>query len=50
MSSAFRLDRYIARIGFNGPIGPDLATLSTIHAAHVDAIILLWQLAELQPV
>ena len=37
MSSAFRLDRYLARIGFNGPIGPDLATLSTIHAAHVDA-------------
>ena len=38
MSSAFRLDKYLARIGFNGPIGPDLATLSTIHAAHVDAI------------
>src|SRR4030095_11686268 len=38
MSSDFHLDRYLARIGFQGKIKPDLATLAAIHAAHVDAI------------
>jgi N-hydroxyarylamine O-acetyltransferase len=38
MSTEFRLDNYLARIGFGGKIEPDLATLSAIHAAHVDAI------------
>jgi N-hydroxyarylamine O-acetyltransferase len=38
MSNDFRLNRYLARIGFGGPVGPDLATLAAIHAAHVNAI------------
>src|ERR1039458_6052978 len=38
MSNDFRLDKYLARIGINGTIGPDLATLTAIHAAHVNAI------------
>jgi N-hydroxyarylamine O-acetyltransferase len=38
MSSEFRLDNYLARIGIDGTIGPDLATLAAIHAAHVNAI------------
>ncbi len=38
MSSDFRLDRYLARIGFRGTAKPDLATLAVIHAAHVNAI------------
>ena len=38
MSSEFRLDQYLARISLNRRIGPDFATLSTIHTAHVDAI------------
>ncbi len=38
MSNDFRLDDYLARIGFSGSPGPDLATLTAIHAAHVDAI------------
>jgi N-hydroxyarylamine O-acetyltransferase len=38
MSSDFHLDRHLARIGFQGKIKPDLATLAAIHAAHVDAI------------
>lgn len=38
MSNEFRLDRYLARIGMSGPIGPNLATLAAIHAAHVNAI------------
>ncbi len=38
MSSEFRLDNYLARIGVSGAINPDLATLAAIHAAHVDAI------------
>lgn len=38
MSGDFRLDRYLARIGYEGLIAPDLATLSALHAAHVDAI------------
>jgi N-hydroxyarylamine O-acetyltransferase len=38
MPSGFRLDNYLARIGFHGTIEPSLATLAAIHAAHVDAI------------
>jgi len=38
MSHEFRLERYLARVGFHGTIGPDLATLAALHAAHVDAI------------
>jgi N-hydroxyarylamine O-acetyltransferase len=38
MSSEFRLDKYLARIGYRGTIEPNLATLAAIHAAHVDAI------------
>jgi N-hydroxyarylamine O-acetyltransferase len=38
MSSDFRLDNYLARIGFRGTTEPSLATLAAIHAAHVDAI------------
>jgi N-hydroxyarylamine O-acetyltransferase len=38
MSSEFRLDNYLARIGFRGAIEPNLATLAAIHAAHVDVI------------
>ncbi len=38
MSDGFRLDRYLARIGFESPLAPDLATLAALHAAHVDAI------------
>ncbi len=34
----FRLARYLARIGLTGPVAPDLATLTAIHAAHVRAI------------
>ena len=32
------LDRYLSRIGFKGTPKPDLATLTAIHAAQVDAI------------
>ncbi len=38
MSSEFRLDKYLARIGIGGTIRPDLATFAAIHAAHVNAI------------
>ncbi|MES2028405.1 MAG: arylamine N-acetyltransferase [Pseudomonadota bacterium] len=38
MTDGFRLDRYLARIGFDGPVAPDLATLTAIHAAQVDAL------------
>ena len=38
MSNEFRLSNYLTRIGVRGPIEPGLATLSAIHAAHVDAI------------
>lgn len=38
MSQEFRLDNYLARIGHRGALKPDLATLSALHAAHVDAI------------
>jgi N-hydroxyarylamine O-acetyltransferase len=34
----FNLDRYLARIGYSGPIQPDLNTLVAIHRAHVNAI------------
>ena len=38
MTSDFRLDRYLARIGLSGPLQPDLAGLVTLHSHHVDAI------------
>lgn len=38
MTEAFRLDAYLARIGFEGRPAPDLATLAATHEAHVDAI------------
>jgi len=38
MSNDFRLNRYLARIGFGGTVGPDFATLAAIHAAHIHAI------------
>jgi len=38
MSNEFRLDNYLARIGFDGTLEPDLATLTALHAAHVNAI------------
>jgi N-hydroxyarylamine O-acetyltransferase len=38
MSGEFRLDNYLARIGFNGTAQPNLVTLGAIHAVHVDAI------------
>jgi N-hydroxyarylamine O-acetyltransferase len=38
MPNDFRLHNYLTRIGFGGPVGPDLSTLAAIHAAHVDAI------------
>lgn len=38
MTDIFQLDRYFERIGFRGERTPDLATLTAIHAAHVDAI------------
>lgn len=38
MSHEFRLNSYLARIGFRGTIEPNLSTLSAVHAAHVDAI------------
>jgi N-hydroxyarylamine O-acetyltransferase len=38
MSSEFRLDRYLERIRFAGTIAPDLPTLKSLHAAHVEVI------------
>ena len=38
MPDTFRLTEYLERIGIEGPVKPDLATLTAIHAAHVDAI------------
>jgi N-hydroxyarylamine O-acetyltransferase len=38
MGNEFRLKEYLARIGFEAKIVPDLATLSALHAAHVAAI------------
>lgn len=38
MSNEFRLDAYLARIGFRGATAPDAATLAALHARHVNAI------------
>lgn len=38
MSNDFRLESYLARIGHDGALAPDLATLAALHAAHVAAI------------
>ncbi|MBS0521713.1 MAG: arylamine N-acetyltransferase [Proteobacteria bacterium] len=38
MSGDLRLDGYLARTGHDGRIAPDLATLTALQAAHVDAI------------
>ncbi|MCX7318028.1 MAG: arylamine N-acetyltransferase [Hyphomicrobiales bacterium] len=38
MTDVFQLNRYFERIGFSGATAPDLATLTAIHAAHVEAI------------
>jgi N-hydroxyarylamine O-acetyltransferase len=38
MTKDFRLDNYLASIGFGGPIKPDLSTLAAIHAGHVNSI------------
>jgi N-hydroxyarylamine O-acetyltransferase len=38
MGDGFRLDRYLKRIGAGEPGAPNLETLSTLHAAHVEAI------------
>ncbi|WP_315721895.1 MULTISPECIES: arylamine N-acetyltransferase [unclassified Bradyrhizobium] len=38
MENGFDLDSYLARIGYSGPLTPDLATLTALQAAHVDAI------------
>lgn len=38
MADEFRMDRYLARIGYRGPLKPDLATLAGLQAAHVNAI------------
>lgn len=38
MSGDLRLDGYLARIGYDGTIAADLATLAGLHAAHVNAI------------
>ncbi|MCI4680283.1 arylamine N-acetyltransferase [Rhodoblastus acidophilus] len=38
MNDGIGLDAYLARIGHEGPLAPDLATLATLHDAHVRAI------------
>jgi len=38
MSSDFNLDKYLARIGYRGPLAPTFETLAALQAAHVDAI------------
>ncbi len=38
MTLDFRLDDYLARVGFDRAVKPDLATLAALHAAHVNAI------------
>jgi N-hydroxyarylamine O-acetyltransferase len=38
MTDGFDLAKYLARVGYDGAVKPDLATLSALHAAHVDAI------------
>lgn len=36
--SGVDLDAYLTRVGYQGDVAPDLATLRGLHAAHVDAI------------
>lgn len=38
MSTKFRLDNYLKRIGYRGTTRPDLPTLAALHAAHVNSI------------
>lgn len=38
MADEFHLDRYLARIGYRGPLTPNLATLTALYTAHLDAI------------
>jgi N-hydroxyarylamine O-acetyltransferase len=38
MDSEFRLQDYLARIGYDGPLHADLATLKALQLAHLDAI------------
>jgi N-hydroxyarylamine O-acetyltransferase len=38
MQAGFDLDLYLSRIGYDGPTKPDLATLSGLLAAHMNAI------------
>ena len=38
MTDVFKLDRYLARIGYDGSLQADLETLTAIHTAHVGAI------------
>ena len=38
MESEFRLQDYLARIGYRGPVKADLATLKALQLAHLDAI------------
>ena len=38
MSTGFRLDGYLNRIGFGGATKPDLSTLAALHAAHANII------------
>jgi N-hydroxyarylamine O-acetyltransferase len=38
MDSEFRLQDYLARIGYDGPLRTDLATLQALQTAHLDAI------------
>ena len=38
MTSEFRIDDYLARIGFRGSVEPNFATLAALHFQHVNAI------------
>ena len=38
MSNDFGLESYLVRIGHSGAVKPDLATLTALHTAHVNAI------------
>lgn len=38
MRDEFQLQNYLARIGYRGPLSPELKTLAALHAAHVNAI------------
>jgi len=38
MTDVLQLDRYLARIGYSGPLSPEMSTLGALQAAHVDAI------------